>query len=133
MRFQNSNRVRLRHALALGASAAVLALGATPALAQDEPAPAGGTTSEEPTIVVTGSRLITNNMNSPVPVTAVEAEELEAMDPGALIASVSQLPQFINNTLPNNSNFFVRGGTGNLNHDQRSRNSHRRRLCPVRH
>jgi len=117
MRFQNSNRVRLRHALAGGASAAVLAL-ATPALAQDDQAPAAGTTSTptpESTIVVTGSRLITNNMTSPVPVTAVQAEELEAMDPGALIASVSQLPQFINNTTPNNSNFFVRGGTGNLN------------------
>ena len=37
------------------------------------------------------------------------------MDPGSLISSVSQLPQFYGNQTPNNSNFFVRGGTGNLN------------------
>ena len=54
-------------------------------------------------------------METPVPVTAVQADQLEAMDPSSLIASVSQLPQFYGNTTPNNSAFFVRGGTGNLN------------------
>ena len=53
-------------------------------------------------------------MDTPVPVTAVKAEELEAMDPTSLIASVSQLPQFYSNQRPT-SNFFTRAGSGNLN------------------
>ena len=114
--------------LLAGASLAALALAGTPALAEDAAAdtaaadeqsadsastpaaPAGG---ED--IVVTGSRVVTNGMDSPVPVTAVAAEELTKMDPTALINSVSQLPQFYNNQTPTNSNFFLRGGTGNLN------------------
>jgi iron complex outermembrane receptor protein len=108
-----TDRARLRRAWAAGASATVLAFWAGPALAQDAEADAAD--QQDTPIVVTGSRLITNNMTSPVPTTAVQAEELEAMDPGALISSVSQLPQFYGNTTPNSSNFFVRGGTGNLN------------------
>ncbi|OYW44240.1 MAG: hypothetical protein B7Z33_12860 [Sphingomonadales bacterium 12-68-11] len=99
----------------LAASASALALVmANPALAQDAPA-SEEVAQGEPTITVTGSRLVTSGMNSPVPVTAVQAEELDAMDPASLISSVSQLPQFYGNQTPNNSNFFVRGGTGNLN------------------
>lgn len=115
----------LRTVLACGASAAVLAFGTTAAYAQDSAAPAKtgantGTTDDTDTtqnnsIVVTGSRLITTTMDTPVPVTAVQADQLDAMDPSSLIASVSQLPQFYGNTTPNNSAFFVRGGTGNLN------------------
>ncbi len=106
-----STRARLRPSLIAGASA--IALWAGPGLAQDTAA--DGSAEQDVPIVVTGSRLVTNNMTSPVPTTAVQAEELEAMDPGALISSVSQLPQFYGNTTPNSSNFFVRGGTGNLN------------------
>ncbi|MGX7895782.1 TonB-dependent receptor domain-containing protein [Tsuneonella sp. HG222] len=94
-------------------SAMALAL-ATQAQAQDNQPPADEADAGE-AIVVTGSRLVTSGMDSPVPVTAVAAEELNAMDPGALINAVSQLPQFYGNQTPNNSNFFVRGGTGNLN------------------
>jgi len=96
-----------RPLLACSASLGALAFAAGPALAQED-------TGNEP-IVVTGSRLITNGMESPIPITAVEAETLESMDPASLITSVSQLPQFYGNQTPNNSNFFVRGGTGNLN------------------
>ncbi len=116
-----TSRARRRCAWAAGASALALALAAVPAMAQDGPAAPqagaaeGAATGEDKPIIVTGSRLVTNNMTSPVPVTAVQAEELEAMDPGALISSISQLPQFYGNSTPNNSNFFVRGGTGNLN------------------
>lgn len=116
-----TSRARRRFAWAAGASASALMLSAAPASAQDQPAPAaaapadGTASGESKPIIVTGSRLVTNNMTSPVPVTAVQAEELEAMDPGALINSISQLPQFYGNSTPNNSNFFVRGGTGNLN------------------
>jgi iron complex outermembrane receptor protein len=108
-----------RRWLAWGASALALAASAGPALAQDEARTpdegAAQAASGEGSIVVTGSRLVTDGMTSPVPVTSVGSEELEAMDPGSLISSVSQLPQFYGNQTPNNSNFFVRGGTGNLN------------------
>jgi iron complex outermembrane recepter protein len=115
---------RLRHTLACGVSAAVLALGAVPALAQDEAdeaaaaaASATDAAAEEGdgSIYVTGSRLAKTGMDTPVPVTAVQAEELEAMDPSSLIASLSQLPQFYGNQTPNNSAFFTRSGTGTLN------------------
>ena len=106
--------------LLAGASFAALALGATPALAQDaDDASANGTTAPpqaEQGIVVTGTRItVPAGMESPVPVTEVQAEQLEAMDPSSLINSLGQLPQFFGNTTPNNSNFFTRGGTGNLN------------------
>ena len=101
----------LRMILSCSAGAAALTF-AGAAYAQDTGAAADG---GDDAIIVTGSRLITSGMDSPVPVTAVQAEELENMDPTSLIASVGQLPQFYNNTTPNNSNFFVRAGTGNLN------------------
>ncbi|KPL68657.1 hypothetical protein SZ64_11420 [Erythrobacter sp. SG61-1L] len=103
-------RMALRGMFACGASAAAMTMGATVALAQDDTA-----SEEQPTIVVTGSRLVTNGMDTPVPVTAVQAEELEAMDPSSLIASVSQLPQFYANQTPGNAAFFTRSGTGTLN------------------
>jgi outer membrane receptor protein involved in Fe transport len=132
-----------RRLLACSASLAALAITSTPALADDDaatttaPAPASPTADQAGTpaspgsdaastaatpaasdgsgIIVTGSRLLTSGMESPQPVTAVKADTLDAMDPSSLIASVSQLPQFYGNTTPNNSAFFVRGGTGNLN------------------
>ncbi|MEO6153256.1 MAG: TonB-dependent receptor [Croceibacterium sp.] len=120
-----SGRARAR--LWLGGAAGVLGIAlAQPAWAQD--AAQGGPDAtpgdsaadddnpkDSSAIVVTGSRLVTNGMTSPVPVTAVQAEELAKMDPTALINSLSQLPQFYGNQTPNNSNFFTRGGTGNLN------------------
>src|SRR3569623_617681 len=119
-----TGRVGCRAMLALGASGEALV--AAPAAAQDSGAPATAGTAQPRgqatttdangnTIVVTGSRLLTTTMDTPVPVTAVKAEELKAMDPISLIASVSQLPQFYNNQTPNSSNLFVRAGTGTLN------------------
>ena len=109
-------RSRLRRALAVGVSAAVLASWADPALAQDEredevPAEESG----EATITVTGSRIRADGMQAPVPVTVVDAEEIETLSPGALITGVSQLPQFYGNQTPNSGNFFVRSGYGSLN------------------
>ncbi len=106
-----ARRTRLRTVFAAGTGLAALTLGAAPALAQDEAAEEPA----DPTIVVTGSRLVTTGMDTPVPVTAVQADELEAMDPASLIASVTQLPQFYGNQTPNNSAFFTRSGTGTLN------------------
>ena len=68
-------------------------------------------------IVVTGSRIVSNvGMKAPTPVTAVGAEELEALSPTTLISAISQLPQFYGNTSNDvRSGFFSSPGSGNLN------------------
>jgi outer membrane receptor protein involved in Fe transport len=101
-----------RRRFACGASIAALSLAGTPALAQDA---ADEVVEEEEAIIVTGSRIRSDGMQAPVPVTVVGAEELEALSPGALITGVSQLPQFYGNQTPNSGNFFVRSGYGSLN------------------
>lgn len=45
---------------------------------------------------VTGSRLTTSGVNAPTPVTAVSADDLQTMEPGTLVDSLKQLPQFYN-------------------------------------
>jgi iron complex outermembrane recepter protein len=107
------NRAGLRRALAIGASAAALTFGTTAALAQDEPEVAE-TVSDGP-IYVTGSRIRADGMRAPVPITVVDAQEIETLSPGALITGISQLPQFYGNQTPNSGNFFVRAGYGTLN------------------
>src|SRR5688572_28768197 len=51
----------------------------------------------EEEITITGSRLISSGVNTPTPVTAVSAAELQTMAPSTLIESLSQLPVFDNN------------------------------------
>ncbi|MCP5146162.1 MAG: TonB-dependent receptor [Gammaproteobacteria bacterium] len=51
-------------------------------------------------ITVTGTRILQSGMDTPVPVTAVQADELAKMSPGTLIESLSQLPQFYGNIEP---------------------------------
>ncbi|WP_338242709.1 TonB-dependent receptor plug domain-containing protein [Aurantiacibacter hainanensis] len=106
--------------LAGGASALALMLSAGQATAQDAEddfAPAGEPAAEQDRqiIYVTGSRIQTDGMQAPVPVTVVGAEELETLSPGALITGVSQLPQFYGNQTPNSGAFFTRAGYGTLN------------------
>lgn len=61
-------------------------------------------------ITVTGSRLRTDGMEMPVPVTVVSAEEIATLSPASLVTSISQLPQFYGNQTP------ASGGTrGSLN------------------
>jgi outer membrane receptor protein involved in Fe transport len=48
-------------------------------------------------VTVTGSRLIQSGVNTPTPVTAVSAAELQTMAPTTLVESLSQLPVFFNN------------------------------------
>lgn len=109
-------------ALACGASAIGLMLGATPAAAQEETEeqaaetrPSLGQTGDQP-IVVTGSRIANVGMQAATPVTSVTSQELDVLSPSTLISAVSQLPQFYGNT--NNdvrSGFFGSPGAGNLN------------------
>lgn len=115
-RKSTNNRTQLRRALAGGVSAAVLAVWAGPTLAQDEPEePAAAEGNGDTTITVTGSRIRADGMQAPVPVTVVDAAEIETLSPGALITGISQLPQFYGNQTPNSGNFFLRSGYGSLN------------------
>jgi outer membrane receptor protein involved in Fe transport len=114
-RISNKNRAHLRRALTCGASAAVLMLWGSPALAQDEIGDETAEENGEETIYVTGSRVRTDGMQAPVPLTVVTADEVEALSPGALISGVSQLPQFYGNQTPNSGAFFTRAGYGALN------------------
>ncbi|WP_427964651.1 TonB-dependent receptor plug domain-containing protein [Altererythrobacter sp.] len=106
-----------------GTSILALTVAVTPVAAQE--APSSGETVEQPaagSIVVTGSRLRTDGMQTPIPVTSVDAEALEDMAAGNLIEGVGQLPQFFGNQSVSavqksgegGTGWFTRGGYGNL-------------------
>jgi len=68
---------------------------AVPAMAQDTPAPAGGTTAEgEDTIVVTGSRIARRDFESNSPMVTVDEALLEQSSTAALETNLNKLPQF---------------------------------------
>ncbi len=115
-RFAAASRKHLHRALISGVSTAFLGVWAGPALAQNEADEAATAVENgETTITVTGSRIRADGMQAPVPVTVVDAAEVETLSPGALITGVSQLPQFYGNQTPNSGNFFLRSGYGSLN------------------
>ncbi|MDT8397804.1 MAG: TonB-dependent receptor [Pseudomonadales bacterium] len=67
-------------------------------------------------IQVTGSRIRRSGFETPTPVTTVGIDELSNMEPGTLVESLSQLPQFFGNTTPSSQGFFLTSpGAGNLN------------------
>ncbi len=47
-------------------------------------------------VMVTGSRIATSGVNTPTPVTAVTADDLQSMAPGTFVDALKQLPQFYN-------------------------------------
>jgi outer membrane receptor protein involved in Fe transport len=96
---RNHGRTLLLAALLTGASTLATATAAVAA---------------ENEIVVTGSHLRQNGLQSPVPMTTVTAVQLEEMAPRSLIEGVVQLPEFYNSQTPNNGGWFTRGGYGNL-------------------
>ena len=96
-----------RVALTYGVSAAALILSSVPGLADD------ATPVEQ--VVVTGTHLRLTGMETPVPVTAVSADELAAMSPTSLIEGLTQLPEFYNSQTPASpTSWFTRAGYGNL-------------------
>ena len=70
-------------------------------------------------MTVTGTRLVTSGVNTPTPVTAVSGVDLQTMEPGTVVDSLKQLPQFYNNlttqqavggaVAPGGSNVNLRG------------------------
>lgn len=90
-----------------GAALLALTAGAfSPAFAQDEQL-------EE--IQITGSRISRSTMETPTPVTTIQASELSAMAPGNLIDSLSQMPQFYSNQTPEQVNGGQNSGGSNVN------------------
>jgi iron complex outermembrane receptor protein len=61
-------------------------------------------TSTEPAgldeVRVTGSRILRDGMTTPTPVTALDMSDLHVMSPTTVAAAVTQLPQFINSSVP---------------------------------
>src|SRR5687768_4621564 len=103
--------------LRCGISAAALCLGSGAAFAQEIPDQTAATQEGQQgeSILITGSRIRVDGMQTPVPVTAVGAEALESMAPTTLIDGLSQLPVFYGNQTPNSTaSWFERGGYGNL-------------------
>jgi outer membrane receptor protein involved in Fe transport len=101
---------RSRSPILSAAIAALLAPAA--AIAQPQP-PADQGALEE--ITVTGTRIVRSGMVTPVPTTAVQAEELSSMSAGPLYDSLVQLPPFFANQAPEQVNGGQNSGGSNLN------------------
>ncbi len=86
----------------VAAASAVFTLGANTSLGQ---APNSGGVEE---IQITGSRIVTSGMTSPVPITVLTSQELFDFEPGSTVSQqLDALPQFANNGSPQ------RGAGGN--------------------
>jgi iron complex outermembrane recepter protein len=76
----------------------------------------GNARATEDEVVVTGSRLAMTGMSSPTPVTVLSSQELRQIKPGPLIEALDEMPQFLNNSTPQNSyNFSTTSGQSFLN------------------
>ena len=102
------------HKLRWSALALAIAAAQTVAHAQDNVIPAQESVGDE--IVVTGSRLRTNGMDMPNPVSVVTQDEISIIAPTNLIEGLAELPQFnLSSTTQNPSPFFTSDGAGSLN------------------
>lgn len=70
-----------------------------------------GSTSVE-TIVVTGSRLVTNGFEAPTPVTVVSGDQLRIASPASLGDGLNQLPVFRNSNTPQGTGVGTTGNVG---------------------
>jgi iron complex outermembrane receptor protein len=67
-------------------------------------------------IVITGSRIRLNGMETANPVTVVTPEQLQITAPTTMVEGLAALPQFYNsNTTENTGGFFTSAGAGSLN------------------
>jgi len=89
-----------------------VALCAGAAFAQDV-APQTGSLEE---ITVTGSRITRDGMNSPTPITAISADDMQMMAPGQIIDSLDYLPPFFMNDSPDTAaSKSASAGASNVN------------------
>src|SRR5262249_52279999 len=63
----------------------------------------GGQEASVESVIVTGSRVISDAANSPTPITAVSTEQLLATTPSNLQDALNKLPVFINSATPRNA------------------------------
>ena len=66
-------------------------------------------------IQVTGSRISRSTMETPTPVTSMNAAELSSMAPGNIIDGLAQMPQFYANLTPDGVNGGQNAGGSNVN------------------
>jgi iron complex outermembrane receptor protein len=78
-----------------------------------DPEPAGGPSPSE-SIVVTGSRIISDAANSPTPLTVVSVEQLQTTAPTNLPDALNKLPIFSNSNSPTTSNTAGGNSSGNV-------------------
>ena len=102
------------------AAAIIAALGAQAVVQAQDNAPAQQNVAAQENvgdeIVVTGSRLRTNGMDMPNPVSVVTQDEISIVAPTNLIEGLAELPQFnLSSTTQNPSPFFTSDGAGSLN------------------
>lgn len=73
--------------------------------------------AEAEEVIVTGSRIRTDGMNSPNPVTVVTREEIEMLNPASIVDGLAELPQFNGSFTTENFGvfFFTSPGSGTLN------------------
>ncbi|MEO6214877.1 MAG: TonB-dependent receptor [Sphingomonas sp.] len=81
-----------------------------PGQAQDQ---SNQTESQADDITVTGSRIITNNLNSPTPITTVNTAELAKTTPSDLADGLNKLPQIIGGRTPRNQGNASTNNGGN--------------------
>src|SRR5215510_1729857 len=102
------------------AAAIIAALGAQAVVHAQANAPTQQTVAAQENvgdeILVTGSRLRTNGMDMPNPVSVVTTDEISIIAPTNLIEGLAELPQFYqSSTTQNPSPFFTSDGAGSLN------------------
>jgi iron complex outermembrane recepter protein len=95
--------------------ALLASLFSAPVCAQAQPAPARGQATPESTetVVVTGSRVISDIANSPTPITAVSTDQLLATTPSTVADGLNKLPIFQNSASSRN----LSSGGGNSSGD----------------
>lgn len=102
--------MRRSHTLRLvrSVSALALAMAAAPALAQSSD-------QELETVVVSGSRLVTNGNQAPTPVTVVSTEQLQMAAPRSVADGLLQLPAFNGSSSVQNQSTGTTGSNGATN------------------
>src|SRR5262245_58028143 len=100
-----------RHVNGLRLSALALAIAAAQGAYAQSTDPAA---PEE--IIITGSRIRLDGMETSNPVTVVTPQQLQLTSPTTLIEGMAELPQFYqSNTTTNTGGFFTTPGAGTLN------------------
>ncbi|HWU55538.1 MAG TPA: TonB-dependent receptor plug domain-containing protein, partial [Rhizomicrobium sp.] len=89
-------------------SASVIALVAATSAANAQQADAGSVES----VVVSGSRLVTNGAQAPTPVTVVSADQLQVAAPRNIVDGLLQLPAFRNSVSVQNQSTGTTGSNG---------------------